>query len=284
MPIHPVRRASFRIPGRRKLVGLGLMLATVLTACASAGLPLPPKVVHAAPPCVAPTALGRLTARRVDVEAGSDGILLLDSGRDALRMRVALIEAAECAIDAQYYIWNSDASGQYLAVRLLAAAERGVHVRLLLDDINVGGRDGVLAALAMHPNVELQIYNPFVERRGLQRVFGFLSEFTRLNRRMHVKSFTVDRAVTILGGRNIGDEYFDAHAHLNFRDRDVLAMGDVAEQTAAMFQQFWDWPLARPIAELVGDAALPDASTTIAAAEGRGIELERIHGRLPRDA
>ncbi|MEE4382604.1 MAG: phospholipase D family protein [Pseudomonadales bacterium] len=260
------------------------MLVLLLAGCAATGPSLPAKDLEPAPQCTAPTVLGNLAARSLDAAPEANGILLLDTGREALRARVALVEAAECSIDAQYYIWNSDTTGRYLAVRLLAAADRGVRVRLLLDDINVGDRDAVLAALASHPNVELQIYNPFAERSGLQKAFGFLAEFERLNRRMHVKSFTVDGAVTILGGRNVGDEYFDSAEGMNHRDRDVLAVGAVVPQTAAMFQLFWDWPLARPIEELAGGTELPDTGALIATAAEQVSVLERIHGPLPREA
>jgi len=156
------------------------------------------------------SALAKLTANATIEHAPLNGIRVLDSGRDALHERAALIEAAERSIDAQYYIWNGDNSGRYLASRIYAAAERGVYVRLLLDDINVGDRDSILAALASHPNIEIRIYNPFTAR-GMGKIFNFLGDFARLNRRMHNKSFTVDGVVTILGGRNIGDKYFDAH-------------------------------------------------------------------------
>lgn len=210
------------------------------------------------------------------------GILLLDTGREAFRARAALIEAATCSIDAQYYIWNSDASGRYLASRLLAAADRGVRVRLLLDDINVGDREGALAALAAHPQIEVQVYNPFAQRRGLAKMLDFLWDFKRLNRRMHVKSFTVDQAFTILGGRNIGDEYFDANQELNFRDRDVMAVGPVVTDTMVMFDQFWNWALSRPVREVVGHIAPPDAAEVekqVIAAEYR---MNGLHGPLPQ--
>ncbi len=170
---------------------------------------------------------------------GLSGVTLVDSGAQALRHRDALAAAASQSIDAQYYIWNSDASGRYLAARLLAAADRGVRVRILLDDINVAGRDAVLASLAAHPNVHVRIYNPSAGRRGFLRILGFIRDFSQVNRRMHNKSFTVDGAVTIVGGRNVGDEYFDLDPVMNFRDRELLVAGPVVGQVSAGFEAFW---------------------------------------------
>jgi putative cardiolipin synthase len=170
-----------------------------------------------------------------------------------------LIDLAEHSIDAQYYIWNSDASGRYLAGRLFAAAERGVHVRILLDDINIAGRDAALSLLAEQPNIEIRIYNPTAARSGARRLFGFMREFSSLNRRMHNKSFTVDGLVTIVGGRNIGDEYFDLHPEKNFRDREILAAGPVVADVVAGFQAFWDSPWTLPIEVLTTHSPNPDA-------------------------
>ena len=173
----------------------------------------------------AATELGRLSGRSGAAHGDLSGVRILDSGADAFTQRLALIESAQRSIDAQYYIWNSDLTGQYMAQAIHAAAERGVHVRLLLDDINVAGRDATIAALDSHRNIEIRIYNPFPQRAGVRKMFDLVTDFSRLNRRMHNKSFTVDGAVTIVGGRNIGDEYFDANPDLIFRDRDVVAIG-----------------------------------------------------------
>jgi len=189
--------------------------------------------------------LRQMTRAATDLHHGLSGITLVDSGAQALRYRDALVAAASQSIDAQYYIWNSDASGRYLAARLLEAADRGVQVRILLDDINVAGRDAVLAGLASHPNVQVRIYNPSAARRGFLRLLGFVRDFSRLNRRMHNKSFTVDGAVTIVGGRNIGDEYFDLDPEMNFRDRELLVTGPVVAEVSAGFDSFWSsrWTL-----------------------------------------
>ena len=176
---------------------------------------------------------------------------MLDSGKAALLDRLSLIEAAQRSLDLQYYIWNSDVTGRYLAARVYAAAERGVRVRILLDDFNTGDRDAVLAALDAHPQIEVRIYNPV--ERAAPRWLGLISDFSRVNRRMHNKSLTADGAATIIGGRNIGDEYFDASHELNFRDRDVLAVGPVVAQMGRAFDDFWNSDWAQPIGAISTD-------------------------------
>lgn len=222
------------------------VMPVVLWACAS----LPPQVAHepvAAFARPSDTGLGALAASAAEPHAGRSGFMVLDTGHEAFLQRARLIEAAERSVDAQYYIWNSDRSGHYLACRLYAAAERGVRVRLILDDMNILGRDAVIAALDRHPNVAVRIFNPNPNRGGFGKWLAFGAEFQRLNRRMHNKSFTVDAAFGIVGGRNIGDEYFDLHPAANFRDRDVLAAGPIVERISANFDAYWNTELSYPV-------------------------------------
>ena len=255
---------------------LGLGIALVLTTACS--MPALVEDAHA----VTPTTDCESRVAVATPPAGANALVgLLDTGRQAFMARAALIEGARCTLDAQYYIWNSDDTGRYLLSRILAAADRGVRVRLLIDDINTAGRDQQIAALSRHANVAVRIYNPFQDR-GMLRSLGFVSEFSRLNRRMHVKSFTIDGVITLLGGRNIGDEYFDTATELNFRDRDVLVSGEPAVATERMFSVFWDSSLSRPIEELVPEAATTD-NTSLPALEPALIErLRRAHGELPQ--
>jgi cardiolipin synthase C len=205
------------------------------------------------------TALGQITSSTAVAHAGQSGFRILDTGRQALRARLALIEAAQHALDLQYYIWNSDASGAYMARRILLAADRGVRVRLLLDDVNIGGRDPLLAALDTHPNIEVRIFNPVAARKGAARMLGFLGDFNRLNRRMHNKIIVADGALGIVGGRNIGDEYFDLHAHENFRDRDMLAAGPIVQDISRNFDAYWNSAWAWPVTSLAGGRLKPEA-------------------------
>lgn len=231
---------------------VGLLLG-LLSACDD--LPLQteqvPATAFASPE---ETSLGALSIGAARAHPGQSGFLVLESGRQALLQRALLIEAAERSIDAQYYIWNSDESGRYLACRLYAAAERGVRVRIVLDDMNVAGRDSVMAALDRHPRIDIRIFNPSPNRGGMGRWLAFASEFQRLNRRMHNKALVADAAFGIVGGRNIGDEYFDLHAQVNFRDRDVLAAGPIVREVSTKFDAFWNSPLAYPIGMLTPEA------------------------------
>jgi putative cardiolipin synthase len=225
---------------------IGGFVAGVLLLAACGDL-----AIAAASPGLA-AAAAAVTSRQGSPDGRTSGLLVLDSGVEALRARDALIAAARESIDAQYYIWNPDSSGRYLAARLLAAADRGVRVRVLLDDMNVVGRDAELARLAGHPNIRIRVYNPGARQGGVVRLFGFAREFGRLNRRMHNKSLTIDGAVTVVGGRNIGDEYFDLHPATNFRDRDVLAVGPVVAGVATGFEGFWTSPWSYPVGTLLG--------------------------------
>ena len=186
----------------------------------------------------------------------NSAVLLQDTGWDALAQRLALIEAAEHSIDIQYYIWNSDRSGKYLATRLIAAANRGVKVRVMLDDINLNEREDMLSALDAHPFIEIRVYNPIPTRRGVAKWLNVLGDFSRLNRRMHNKSFTVDGAMSVVGGRNIGDEYFDLSDEINFRDRDVLVSGAVVNDIQTSFAEYWDSRWSYPVSMLGGEESI----------------------------
>ncbi len=163
--------------------------------------------------------------RRCADHTGLTGIAPLQNGTDAFAARFLLAEAAVSSLDVQYYIWRGDMTGYLLLDALRRAADRGVRVRLLLDDNGISGLDAALAALDAHPNAEVRLYNPFNLRRFKKLSFAF--DFFRLNRRMHNKSFTVDGHVSILGGRNIGDEYFETGLNPFQVDLDVLAIGAV---------------------------------------------------------
>ena len=169
------------------------------------------------------TRLGRALKPLVDAHPGRSGVVALRVGVDAFAARVLLADAAERTLDVQYYIWHADLSGKLLLDALRRAAARGVRVRMLLDDNNTAGQDGALAAFAELPNIELRLFNPFATRNA--RAFGFLADFARLNRRMHNKSFTADNQVAIVGGRNVGDEYFSGDSELLFFDLDIFAVG-----------------------------------------------------------
>ncbi len=179
---------------------------------------------------------------------GKSGFWLLGSGLDAFAARVMLADAAERSIDVQYYLYHDDVTGKILTYRLLDAADRGVRVRLLLDDMATKGIDAPLATLDSHPNFEVRIVNPYANRAF--RALDVLTRFQSATRRMHNKSFTVDGTMTIVGGRNVGDEYFGTHEDVNFGDMDVLAVGPVAGEVGEQFDLYWNSALAYPMRSL----------------------------------
>ena len=179
------------------------------------------------------------------------GFILLRDGDRALRERLYLADIADHSIDVQYYIWNSDMSGKLLARKLIEAADRGVSVRILLDDFSVGDRNEQLMTLNSHANIQVRVYNPFVNRAGAAKWLNFAFDFERLNRRMHNKTYSVDGVAAIVGGRNIGDEYFNRNENLNFRDLDLFTVGSVVRQVSQSFQEYWASPWAIPIDRLV---------------------------------
>ncbi len=199
----------------------------------------------------ADTRLGRSVAPLAQAHPDTSGVIALPDGRDAFAARVRLARAAERSLDVQYYIWQDDMSGTLLFEELHRAAERGVRVRLLLDDNGTTGLDAVLAALAAHPNIQVRLFNPFMHRQW--RLLGYLTDFARLNRRMHNKSFTADNQVTIVGGRNVGDEYFGAGQEALFIDLDVLAIGPVVNKVSQDFDRYWASDSSYP-----ADRILPD--------------------------
>lgn len=202
-----------------------------------------------------PNAEGRLAQHlvpQIEAHPGLSGIYPLRDGRDAFLMRLALVESAQYTLDVQYYIWHDDISGRLLLQSLYKAAERGVRVRLLLDDNNTGGMDGLLAAVNAHPHIEVRLFNPFMQR-GL-RPLGYLSDFFRLNRRMHNKSFSADGLVTVIGGRNVGDEYFGAGTGVMFADLDVAAVGPVAQEVEKDFDRYWASESSYPAESIISAA------------------------------
>ena len=188
--------------------------------------------------------------------SAESGFVALREGREAFAARYVLIEAAERTLDVQYYIWHDDMAGGLLLDALLRAAARGVRVRLLLDDNNTKGLDALLAAVDSHDGVEVRLFNPFRHRRW--RVIDYVTDFARLNRRMHNKSLTADGRVTVVGGRNVGDEYFDVGHDVMFVDLDVLAIGPVVDDVSRDFERYWTSEAARPASETLPPI---DAST-----------------------
>ena len=196
------------------------------------------------------TAFGKSRRDEKLAHAGQSGFLLLANGLDAFVARALLAHYAQRSIDVQYYLFHNDLTGHLLVDQLLKAADRGVRVRLLVDDMDLEGRDMSAAVLDSHPNMEVRLFNPFT--RNASRMLQFVTRFGSVTRRMHNKSFTVDNQATIIGGRNIGDEYFDADPDLAFADLDVLAIGPVVKEVSTSFDRYWNSELAYPASVLRG--------------------------------
>lgn len=224
------------------LLQLGSGCATFSEQARPADPALP---AHAGPSLLQARTYGLLAAR-----PGENAYRPLASGVDALLARLVLAQTAERTLDLQYYIWRDDLTGRQLTHALLAAADRGVRVRVLLDDVGTGADDTVLLALAAHPRVAIRLFNP-VGLRSL-RGLGLIADFERTNRRMHNKAFIADGAIAVLGGRNIGDEYFEASAELSFGDLDVLSLGPVLPEVEKAFERFWQSSSAVPIQTIAG--------------------------------
>jgi putative cardiolipin synthase len=242
---------------------LALLLAVPLAACGQKPAPM---VVADAGFCASihrdtTVHLAEQLRPVAELMAHRTGVHVLEDGGGAMIARAWLSEYAEHTIDVQYFIFSADNVGLIAADYLVRAAERGVRVRVLVDDMLVEADAEALLALDAHPNLEVRIYNPGtnVGTHLPRRLFNVVTDFRGFNLRMHNKTFTVDGRIVITGGRNIADEYFDYDHEYNFRDRDVLLLGGVAAQVEASFEQFWNDPRSRPVGALL-KAPVPDSA------------------------
>ena len=232
-------------------VTLPIVLAALCAGCAALP-PLEGRLATSAMTDTDDTRLGRAVVPRLAGHAEKSGFHALPAPTDAFAARVLLAGAAQKSLDLQYYIWHDDQTGNLLFEAVWRAAERGVRVRILLDDANTGGQDETIAALDAHPNIEVRLYNPLMLRHA--RLLNFMTDFARVNRRMHNKSFTADNQVTIVGGRNIGNEYFGAGDAVEFTDLDVLGVGPVVKDVSSEFDLYWNSASAYPASSILGVA------------------------------
>ena len=250
---------NFLISGRSRIsfsALFGILAALSLVAgCATLPENVGRKETFAYPE-TGDTLLGREISRKAAAQPGESGFHLLGNGLDAFVARAVLAHLAERSIDVQYYLYHDDLVGRLLSWQLLQAADRGVRVRLLVDDMDLSGRDLNAAALDGHPNVEVRIFNPFSRKTG--RMSQYVTRMGAVTRRMHNKSFTVDSQATILGGRNIGNEYFEANPDLAFADLDIFAIGPVAREVSAAFDRYWNSELTYPASLLVEEPPTPE--------------------------
>ncbi|HEY4530454.1 MAG TPA: phospholipase D family protein [Luteimonas sp.] len=259
------------------LVTSGLLLADHLTP------PNTGRPSYALPVAADATALDRELAPLLARHPGMTGALTLIDGIDAFAARAMSARQAGRSLDLQYYIWHDDLTGRLLAREAWLAAERGVRVRLLLDDINSGGKDTPLLVLDGHPNIEVRLYNPFRNRGGIARLLEMLQRGFSLNHRMHNKAWIADGRVAIVGGRNIGLEYFSASEASNFHDLDLLLFGPEVEQASRIFDAFWNSEAVVPLSDL-GKLGMDDIRATVDTIGGEARSdaarryMERVEG------
>jgi cardiolipin synthase C len=195
-----------------------------------------------------------------EAHASQSAFRLVVEGTEAFVVRVQSARMAQRSLDVQTYIWHSDLTGTYFAHELIAAADRGVRVRLLIDDMDARAKNANLAALAAHPQIEVRLFNPFASRTGTLALLGEgIRSFSRLNRRMHNKSWIADNRLAVVGGRNVGDEYFGASDQVNFIDLDFAMIGPVVRDASASFDKYWNSPSSYPMELLAADSVTPSA-------------------------
>jgi cardiolipin synthase C len=195
------------------------------------------------------TVIGRKINGMEMAHPGESGFTIISKSVPAYTSRIMLTELAEKSLDLQYYIWEADATGRIFADRLIRAADRGVKVRLLVDDMNLSGSDATIASLDAHPQIEIRIFNPFSHRNS--RYLDFFTDLKRINHRMHNKIMIMDNTLAIVGGRNIGNHYFGVDTHANFRDLDIAAVGPVVREVSTAFDRFWNSNWSVPVKTLV---------------------------------
>ncbi|MGL6223420.1 MAG: phospholipase D family protein [Steroidobacteraceae bacterium] len=233
------------------------------------------------------TQLDQLIGAAEAEHPGQSGFRLVREGPEAFAIRSRTALAAGRSLDIQTYIWHDDVTGGYLAYRALEAADRGVKVRLLVDDMDARGNNYTFAALDAHPNIEVRMFNPFGSRAGsLRFVFEAMGSFSRINRRMHNKSWIADNRIAIVGGRNLGDEYFGASDEINFVDLDFAMVGPIVRDASAAFDRYWNSPAAYPLSLLAPEAATAAALASLrerAAPRVVAAEGQRFAAELRKD-
>ncbi|MEN8245947.1 MAG: phospholipase D family protein [Thermodesulfobacteriota bacterium] len=242
---------------KRYKLAMLLVFALFVSGCATVSFDQP-KSYSQAITDPEETSLGEYAAFKVEEQEGLSGFYPLNEGLDALGMRLRLAETAEKSLDLQYFLMKSDDAGAVIATALLKAADRGVRVRFLLDDIFTTVPDDSFLLINQHPNIEIRIFNP-ISRSGISTL-NFVRHFKQANRRMHNKSFTADNVVSIVGGRNIADEYFELKTDSVFIDFDVLAVGPIVTEISDSFDEYWNHSRAVPIDQFIEDNAREDLS------------------------
>ena len=254
----------------KNIIAYLLVVAVLLVGgCATLQYPPPPTPDVYSMPAAPSGVLSRVSSQFAETHAPEQsGFLILSNSSEAFKWRLALIDHATKSIDAQYFIWQNDETGNLLFLRLLEAADRGVRVRLLVDDLVFAAKDRTIATITRHPNFDIKIFNPGRVRDSTLGGLGeFLLYFRKLNRRMHNKLFVVDNRLAIVGGRNIGNEYFGLGKKYNFRDLDVLVVGPVVEELSHAFDKYWNTELSYPGSAMSDEARIEELESVREKAE-----------------
>jgi putative cardiolipin synthase len=235
------------------------LLLFLLAGCASLE-PRPELPIQAALPAGEGTKLDAAIGPAEARHPGQSAFRLVREGPEAFAIRSRTAFLAGRSLDVQTYIWHDDGTGSYLGYRVLEAADRGVKVRLLVDDMDARSKNYGFAALDAHPNIDVRMFNPFATRTSsFALAFEAIGSFSRINRRMHNKTWIADNRIAIVGGRNLGDEYFGASDEVNFVDLDFAMIGPIVRQASESFDKYWNSPLAYPMAILAPEAVTPEA-------------------------
>ena len=242
-------KCSIRLPGKLLLI----LLLGITGGCSTIASHTMDKTVSTTFNEPETTYLGKTAADFTASHGDESGLYLMDRGRDALSWRLILADAAEKSIDAQYFLWKNDEAGKVMMHRLLSAADRGVRVRVLIDDSMTDSDPEYLALFGAHPNIELRLYKPFgpKHKSTVMRWVDYVADLRVLNRRMHNKLYMVDGSVAIVGGRNIGNEYFEYPGPFVNRSRDLLALGPVVKTAGEAFDLYWNSDWTVPIEQVV---------------------------------
>ena len=258
-----------------------MLFTLLLVGCATPRLPH--EISEAIP--ASESAFGRSIQAQAAAHEGRSGFRLLPNSSEAFKARAELIRNAQKSVDLQYYIVHNGLSTRALVRELLLAADRGVRIRILLDDTASDGQEQVIATLAVHRNIQIRVFNPLHLGRStvVTRTMGRLLDLSQQHRRMHNKLWLADNSAAIVGGRNLGDEYFDAKPDLNFTDMDLLCIGPVAEQLGHSFDQYWNSALSQSISDfLVNKPTAQDLLESRQRLE-QSLELSRIENKALYD-
>jgi putative cardiolipin synthase len=272
------------MPTRRLIPGIALL--AVVAGCTQLE-PRPELPVESAVPAGEGGTLDKIFAEAESARPRDSAFRLVIEGTEAFAIRIGSARVASRSIDVQTYIWHDDQTGRLLANELIAAADRGVKVRLLIDDMDARAKNLGLAAMAAHSHIDIRLFNPFASRSG---TLGFLREgltsFDRINRRMHNKTWIADNRISIAGGRNLGDEYFSASDEVNFVDLDFAMVGPIVRDASASFDKYWNSPSAYPMEVLDPERVTPAALEKLRealSADRRAAESSRYAAALRSD-